>query len=294
MKFCFWGNIASALNGTTIGGAELQISLLARSLVLAGHEVIVIDSHSTTSYITNEGIKIVCIPNWNKGLPVFRIFFNRIPALYKLFVNENADYYYVRMRSYFNLVAYKAAKKNNKKLLVALASDVDLLTLRDKYKYEYKGNFKLIKYFNQWLPGDLAFNYVLKRADYVIRQHSGQDITSHKVRGKSFIFPNILNHHLFPEKINGAGKTFIYVGSLTMLKGADTLLGLIKGADDSNIFMIVGRPNDIQAKEIYEQIKKLVNADVRGWKNHKETLELMTGIKALISTSEYEGFPNVF
>jgi hypothetical protein len=138
MKFCFWGNIAAAIKGTTIGGGELQMALLAKSLAKEGHQVIIIDPFSNESFTTQEGIEIQHVSAWNKGLPILRIFWYRIPALYRLFVKQKADYYYVRMRSYFNLPSYMAARKTKAKFLLALASDIDLLSLKNKYKYGYK------------------------------------------------------------------------------------------------------------------------------------------------------------
>ena len=66
MKFCFFGNIAGALKGKTEGGAELQISLLARALALKGHEVVIIDPYSSESFVSQEGIRLINVPDWNK------------------------------------------------------------------------------------------------------------------------------------------------------------------------------------------------------------------------------------
>ncbi len=294
MKFCFWGDIGNALQGTTIGGGELQVSLLAKSLAMQGHEVVVIDPSFTHCFVTEEGIKVYNLPAWNKGFPIIRIFWYRMPALFKLFVKQKADYYYIRMRSYFNIFPYLAAKKNKTKFLIGLASDIDLLSFRDKYRFEYKANFKLIKYFNQWLPNDIIFKYLLKRADYIIRQHTGQDVANYTIRGRVVLFPNILDITTMPDSSSAIGSVYMYVGSLSMIKGADTLLQIVKGLKKNNSLMIIGQPNDNKATYIYESIKNHKSADLKGRKNHAETLQLMTNAKALINTSEFEGFPNVF
>jgi hypothetical protein len=110
MKFCFFGNISNSLQGQTKGGGELQIALLAKALVLKGHEVVIIDPYASESFVTEEGIQLVNVPAWNKGVRGIRLFQYRIPALYKLLKAQMADYYYVRMRSYMHLITYKAAK----------------------------------------------------------------------------------------------------------------------------------------------------------------------------------------
>ena len=220
--------------------------------------------------------------------------FRLLPALYKLFVKQKADYYYVRMRSYLNLASYLAARKTKGKFLVALASDIDLLNLRDKYKYAYKSNFTLFKYLSFWLPNDLVFKFILKRADYIVKQHQGQAVNTRKVRGKVILFPNIINMKYLPVIATPSSNYYIYVGSLTMIKGADNLYEIVSNIDKNISIMIVGQPNDKSAKPIFEKLKNLVNANVKGRNEHRDTLKYLANAKALINTSEFEGFPNVF
>jgi len=294
MKFCFWGDIAAALNGKTIGGGELQMALLTRSLAAEGHEVVVVDPFSDRSYITEEGIRILHVPDWKKGLPLLRILTHRIPAMKRLFIREQADFYYVRMRSFYNIASYRAARKVNGKFLLAIASDIDLLSLKEKYRQEYKANFRLGKYLTYWLPNDLAFNYLLKRADLVIRQHPGQQPGKRKLRGQVAEFANIIDRDNLPQNGHSRQDYFIYVGSLTMVKGADKLYNLVSGLDENQAVVVVGQPNDSRSVPIFDQLKKLESADVKGRYRHQDTLQLLAGARALINTSRNEGFPNVF
>lgn len=114
MKFCFFGYISCAIKGQTIGGGELQVFLLAKALALKGHEVVIIDPYSDESFVTPEGLKLVTVPNWNKGIKGLRMFSYRIPSLWKVFMEQNADYYYIRMRSFLHLIPYLVAKKSKK------------------------------------------------------------------------------------------------------------------------------------------------------------------------------------
>jgi Glycosyl transferases group 1 len=294
MKICFWGHIADALKGTTIGGGELQMALLATSLAKAGHEVVVIDPFSKESFITPEGIKILHVPEWNKGIPGIRTLWYRIPGLYRLLVKQKADYYYVRMRSHLNLISYRAARKVKGKVLLAIASDVDLLSMRDKYKYEYKASFRLSNYLRKRIPGDLAFNYILNRADIIICQHAGQQAKAKSRKGKAIIFPSLIDLHNLPAANGSPEQYYIYVGSLTSLKGAGKLYDIVYDAAEKSQFMIVGQPNDLDSVRVFEDLKKLKNADVKGRYKHSDTLQLLAKAKAIINTSHFEGFPNVF
>lgn len=294
MKFCFWGDIAGAVKGTTIGGGELQMALLARALAKEGHIVIVVDPFSEDTFVTEEGIQVIHVPEWNKGIRILRIFSHRIPALYKIFVRQRADYYYVRMRSYFNLVSYFAARKVRAEFLLALASDLDILTHHEIFKFQYKANFKLFKYLTEWLPNDIVFKRLLKRADYVICQHMGQFAAIRNIRGKIIQFPNLIDCQSLPQGTQHLKDYLIYVGSLSKVKGVDKLYELVKDIDKNNLVIIVGQPNDDKSVIFFEEMGKLANVKLKGRLRHSEALQLLANARALINTSEHEGFPNVF
>ncbi len=294
MKICFWGTIMEAVKGRTIGGGELQIALIAKALASAGHDVVVIDPGAAEPYVSPEGVKVINVPGWNSGLRGLRAITHRIPALYKLMVKQKADFYYVRMRIYMHLIPYLAAKKVKGKFVVGLASDIDTMSLRDKYKYEYKANFNLFRYLTIWLPNDIMFKYLVKRADFVLRQHSGQEIRWKKLKGKAVIFPNIIDSRDFPYIENPARDYFIYVGSVTMMKGAESLCSILKSHSSPLPLIVVGQPNDVSATPVFNEMKKIGNGAVRGRMNHDETMKLIANAKALINTSKFEGFPNVF
>ena len=294
MKICFFCDISTTVEGDTKGGGELQIYLLAKELALNGHEVVIIDPYSIKNITTKEGVKLITIPNWNKGQRGFRMFFYRLPALWKTFLEQNADYYYVRMRSFLYFIPYMISRKKKAKFILAVASDLDVLSLGKKFKYEYKPNFSLITFLTVYLPNDLIYNYLLKRADIVMLQHSGQRLKSISPKIKQVIFPNIIEVNTLSVSEKSIKSYFIYVGSLTMLKGADNLFNLMNIINPSVEIMIVGSPKDHKSKLIYKKLATKKNIILTGKKNRVATLELISNAKALINTSYFEGFPNVF
>lgn len=256
MKFCFFGNISGALKGQTPGGGELQVCLLASALALKGHEIIIIDPSASESFITPEGVKLINIPKWNKGSRGLRLFLYRIPALWKILAEQHADYYYIRMRAYMHLIPYLVAKKTGGKSIQAIACDLDVLCFREKFNYEYKKRFDLFSFLTNDLPNDIVNDYLLKKSDYIVLQHSGQKLLPDSVRGKIVIFPNIIDYSNLPIVKHSSKGYFIHVGTLTILKGADNLLKLINILDDSIIILIVGLPNDEKSKKIYGELQK--------------------------------------
>lgn len=293
MKICFFGKLTNALIGQTQGGAELQISLLAKSLAMKGDEVVIIDPFAESSFRTSDGIQVLNVPNWNKGIRGLRFFIYKIPSLFKLFKEQNADYYYVRMRYYLYLIPFLISKRTRAKFILSIACDLDVLSIYKKYKYEYKGNIGLFKFLTLSLPNDLVFKYLLNNADIVVFQHKEQQELAGKLSNKSFVFPNIIDLKNFPLFENRSGLYYIYVGSLTLLKGSDIFLNLVNKLPNIPI-VIVGQPRDQKSALIFEELKKYPNVVLKGWLNHQDTIQLIAKAKALINTSHYEGFPNIF
>lgn len=294
MKFCFLGNISSALKGKTQGGAELQIALLAKALACKGHEVVIIDPSAPESFVTPEGIKLINIPDWNKGVRGIRLFLHRIPNLKKVLAEQRADFYYARMRIYFHYLSYKVAKKLKSKFILAIAHDIDVLSIRRKLKYKYSNNFNLFSFLSLQLPNDLVFHYLIKRADYITIQHAGQKINCHSIKGKVVLFPNIIDDSNFPVVEHPSRDYYIHVGTLTIIKGISNLLELVDKLDKTNTIVIVGNAGDNKSKKILEKLTKSANVVFKGGLSHSETIKLIANSKALINTSNYEGFPNIF
>jgi glycosyltransferase involved in cell wall biosynthesis len=294
MKFCFFGDFSGALKGVTPGGGELQVALLAKALALKGHEVVIIAPGSQENFITAEGVKLISVPNWNKGLKGVRLFLYRIPRLKKMLIEQNADYYYVRMRTYLHLLPFWASKKVKAKFIIAAACDLDTLSHSIKFKYEYKPKFNLFRFLTVDLPADLVFDYLLKKADYVILQHSGQRINLGSAKGKIIIFPNIFDFSNITPPKNPVKDYFIHPGALSILKGSENLYTLITSLHRNIPIVIVGQPTDKKSKKLYKQLQKVENVVLKGRLNHKETIQLIANAKALINTSNFEGFPNIF
>jgi glycosyltransferase involved in cell wall biosynthesis len=90
------------------------------------------------------------------------------------------------------------------------------------------------------------------------------------------------------------GDYFIHVGSLTVLKGSVNLLQLVRKIDKKNKIVIVGKPKDRRSEKIYKELGKFENVTLKGAVDHRQTIEIIANAKALISTSNFEGFPNIF
>lgn len=293
MKICFWGKIADALMGNTYGGGELQIAFIAKSLASRGHEVVVVDLDSTREFITAEGIRVIPVEGYNKGIKGLRTITHRLPALYSTFIKVNADVYYCRIREYRHVIVYMAARKVNAKFILGLASDLDILSIGKRWKHFYSSNVRdFWGVFNAAL-GELVYPFLLKNADLVMVQHQGQQDILNEKRIRSLVFCNLIDLNGQPYKQEEESNELVYVGSLDKRKGFADFYYLVTQTPDCN-FKVIGRTRDKTGEVIYDKLKSFPNVILKGKLSHELTIREIARSRALVSTSPMEGFPNIF
>ena len=293
MKVCFWGGIANALTGNTDGGGELQMALLAKGLARSGHEVVVIDYKTKEDFVTRDGIKVLKIKGWNKGIRVIRTLTHRIPELYRSLERQKADIYYCRIRDFRHILAYWAARKTNAKFVLHMASDLDAMSFEKRWK-----NYYLTKAAGLWwlfsgILVEIVYPYLLKHADLVLVQHQGQKDILLKKNIKSTIFLNIIDLAGIPDLSNQVHKDFAYVGWLDKRKGFVEFFDLVNKAP-AYTYKVIGPPRDQIGYLYFNKLKSYPNVALLGELKHSQTILEIANSKALISTSAMEGFPNVF
>lgn len=295
MKFCFKGNITGALLGKTEGGGELQVALLAKALAKNGHEVVIIDPvDCDRDFITEDGIKVLTVPNWKNGLPVIRFMFKLLPGLYHLLLQQKADVYYCRMRDFQHLLPYLVARKVNAKFVLAMAADIDATGFKERYQYFYKTQkFSLWLFFSGLLI-EIVQPFLLRKSDIVLSQHEGQKQILDDRKIKSFVFGNLIDLAIIPVVDNPVKADFIYVSSfLQIRKGFIELFRLIEQSP-MHSFTIIGKPSGKVSIDLFEKLKTFKNVKLLGKLDHLESIIHIANSKALVTTSPMEGFPNIF
>jgi glycosyltransferase involved in cell wall biosynthesis len=293
MKICFWGNIARALDGKTDGGGELQTAFIAKSLVLSGHEVIIVDYNTMEGYTTPEGIRVVPIKGWNRGVRVLRTISHRLPGLYSTLKSQNADIYYCRIRDFKHIIAWWVSRKIKAKFILHMASDLDAMNFNSRWKNYYMAKSATLWWLFSGMLIEIVYPFLLKNADLIIAQHSGQKNILQKKNIDSVILLNIIDISLLPEEEKDVHKDFIYVGWLDKRKGFPDFYKLVESVPDQT-YRIVGAPRDDIGHYYFSKLKEFCNVSLKGELSHYQTLKEISRSRALISTSPSEGFPNVF
>jgi hypothetical protein len=294
MKICFLGNIGSALNGNPAGGGEGQLALLAKTLSRAGLEVFVVDPNIEKDFITEDDVKVCSIPNWNSGIRIIRMFTHRIPSLYRLLKKIHADIYYIGIRNFYNIIPYLAAKKNNAKVVLAIMSDLDVLGFKARYKHHYSKNMDPYNWAAFAFPTEVVLPFLLRRADIVLVQHESQMAELKKKKIDSILFRNLIDvEYVLSNTSKEKKEGYSFVGALDIRKGFKEFTYIAENVNQRK-FKVIGQPRDRGAKDLFEKIEGLPNIKTFGRLPHKEAINQIANSRALICTSAFEGFPNIF
>jgi hypothetical protein len=283
--FCFWGDIYRSLQGGTRGGGELQIALIAENLARKGHRVLLIDFSVDKDIEMNAGISVLSL-NQRIKFRFFKFFY-----FYKMLQTANANFYYGRIRSSIHLFGYLASRKNGANFILGLAHDLDTCGFIERYQKFYKQR-SFMTFIKHIVHSELVFEFLLKRADFIIAQHNGQRKKLLNRGIPSWICKNIYDPFTLTKE-NTRNDEYTFVGSLDKRKGIDSIALIVKYCPTSN-FKIIGRCRDRYSLDVIEEIKLLPNVQYLGQLDHQIAKEEVGRSTALISVSLMEGFPNTF
>jgi glycosyltransferase involved in cell wall biosynthesis len=293
LRICFFGNVGSALCGRNVGGGELQMALLARSFAQSGHHVTIVDPWFDRDEERVNGIRVVPVLGWNRGVRVLRMFVRRVPQLFRTLLRQNADIYYVRMQSHWNLLPYLVARKLQAKFVIGCAHDLEAGFFWTRFHYYYLVNLALYRLFSDAIPTELVTPWLFRHADLVTAQHRGQLEAFMKKGIRSSVFPNLVDLDTISSLRCESKSGFVFVGSLDVNKGLRELYELTASSPDVH-FKIVGQPRGSKSNGILSALQLMSNVDYLGRLDHHSAVREIAKSRALISTSRFEGFPNVF
>jgi glycosyltransferase involved in cell wall biosynthesis len=262
-----------------VGGAELQQSLIAKSLRQSGHQVsfLVHDFDQPDIMENDQGIRLIK----TFGLKKSSFLLRHVTPL-RLFRGLNladADVYYQRNGGAITGLVAAFCKLKRRKFIFAAASQGDV----DGTK-KHKGS----------RSNRLLYTYGIKQADVVLAQSEYQkDMIRKNFRKSSVVIRNI---YQMPSEVAGDGRYVLWVGSFYDVKRPELCLEIASRLPEYK-FVMVGRP--VPSRGDYyetsmETAASLSNVEIRQPVPYSEVGGLFSEALALLCTSVSEGFPNVF
>jgi len=293
MKICLVGHDVSGLYGSGTGGAERQISLLARHLAQRGHEVIFVVVGYDGPETTIDGVSVRS--GWLPGHGVrgIRYLTYRFPTLRQALRKIAADVYYTRGGGFFTYTVIKIARQMGAVALLGIAHDLDLYIDHARAHFSV-GNGLLT---SMIAPFAYKLSYVpaLQSASCIVVQNEAQAARCTELKLPHQLIPNIVEYP--PDDLLASQEDLdvVWIGNIRgsyATKGFFELIDLIKSVPDL-CFGIAGDISDTSLISKIGDIKQSANVHYFGSLSHAETLKVIARSKIVINTSPSEGFSNV-
>jgi glycosyltransferase involved in cell wall biosynthesis len=278
-----WPTFAGDGKLRVVGGAELQQTLIAKSLAARGYRVSMISiDYGQQDGAEAHGVRIYNMHKPDEGIPVVRFIHPRLTSLWRALKRVDADVYYQRTAAVYTGYLAAFSKFHGKRCIYGGASDVDFMPERQDIGLK---------------RDKLLFEYGLRRVDRVIVQNENQQRLLRENYGREGIL--IPNCYDAPPGARADRQGYVlWVATLRESKRPELLLEIARRLPQHRFVMIGASDPTPRGEEIgravREGVASLPNVDFRGYVPLEETERWFNGARMFLNTSSYEGFPNTF
>jgi glycosyltransferase involved in cell wall biosynthesis len=282
-----WTVFSGDANIAVVGGAEVQQSILARLFAASGYRVsmICID-YGQPDGVQRDGVTVYRTFPSEAGIPVLRFLHPRLTSLWRAMQRADADIYYQRTTDMATWVVSTFCRRHGRRSIYAGASDLDFVPGGEKLRYAR----------DRWL-----YRRGVRTVDAIVAQNAVQRETCRKHYAREArIIPSCYQP---PQHARRGGDRVLWVGSVDQNKRPEWLLELARRLPHRR-FVLVGGPiggptgGDTKPQRYYESIRRraaaLPNLEFTGFLPLAEAEHWFDRARMVVSTSRFEGMPNVF
>jgi glycosyltransferase involved in cell wall biosynthesis len=278
-----YGQLSGRADVGFIGGAEVQLTLIARGLAARGAAVSVV----TWDHGQPDGEEHHCVRVWktcprHAGIPVLRFVFPRLTSLWRAMRRADAAVYVHRTADSDTGLVAAWARRHRRKFFFSVASDTDCL--RDLPRLPTRRQRTL-------------FRYGLRSADCVLAQTERQRRLLREQFGIEARLVPPCAPDPGPESAEPAEgpPRVLWVGRFSAVKRLELCLDVARACPEL-LFDVVGESNvggDYEQR-LRAEAAQLGNVRLHGRVPHERVGAFYRRALALLCTSQWEGFPNTF
>jgi glycosyltransferase involved in cell wall biosynthesis len=280
-----WPVLSRDPNIQVVGGAEVQQCILARLLAANGYRVSMICfDYGQPSPTLIDGVTVYKSFRPDAGVPVLRFVHPRLTTMWRVLREVDADVYYQRSSAMWAGVIAEFCKRHGKRSIYAGASDRD---------FEI-GQEQIVHARDKWL-----YRRGLAQVDRIVAQNPYQiDSCRRNHRRQAVLIPSC---YVPPENANpGQGDRVLWVGTIHGYKRPEMFLDIAARLPERKFVMIGGpsvgceRLKPGYFEDIRDRAAKMPNVEFTGLLPLAQVEPWFDQARVLVSTSVYEGMPNVF
>jgi glycosyltransferase involved in cell wall biosynthesis len=265
-----------------IGGAELQVVLVARRLAARGRRVSMIClDFGQADQIEVDGVRVLRAYRPDKGFPILRFIWPRLTSIWNCLKRADADIYYQQTAGMLTGVMAAFCMRHGRQSVFAAASNPDLVLNTPRIRFAR----------DRWI-----YSYGLRHVNRIFVQNEEQArLCLANIGRESILVPNC---YPMPMKRSAEGEDscILWVSTIRELKRPELFLDLADALPNLQFRMIGG--SDSSELGLFESIKArastIRNVQFLGFMPFLKTEEQFDGAKLFVNTSESEGFPNTF
>lgn len=288
MEICLLGYdnlpvLSREFNQFEIGGAQVQMTLLAKALVERGHKVsMVVGDYGQEDGTVWQGITTYKSFKVNEGLPLFRFVYPRWTSTWAALSRANAEVYLTSCAGMQVGLLSLFCKKHKKNFVFRMASDTDA-----------DPNELIIKH---WRDKKL-YEYGLKKAAHIVCQNKKQrDLLKLNYKLDATLIKSLVEKPLKDYAQSERDIEILWVANIRNIKRPDLAIELARRLPHRH-FNMVGGPL-AGYRELYLKIEKeadsIENIKFHGRTPYHEVGDLYDRARVFVNTSDTEGFPNTF
>jgi len=289
-RICFvahnaWGAVTGGDAGH-IGGVERQVSLMGRWFAAEGFAVSMVTWDDGPPDVPDTGdIRLIPVCRRDQGLWGVRFLHPRWTCLNRALSCADADVYYHNCGEYVTGQVALWCRRHGRKFVYSVANDTDCDTRLPEMRT---------------LRERLLYRYGLRQADAVISQTVTQQhmLLTGFDRDSVVIpmpCPGPSEAEYTPPTLDRDGPSrVLWIGRICRQKRPDLLIQIAQACPDL-AFDVVGPVHpDAYSSQVCQQARGLPNVTVHGAASRDRVSGFYRQAACMISTSDFEGFPNTF
>lgn len=265
-----------------IGGAELQVVIVAKLLAERGRKVSMIClDFGQPQQIQIDGVNVLRAYRLDQGIPVLRFLWPRLARIWQCLKLANADIYYQQTAGVWTGVMAAFCRLHARKSIFAAASNPDLQPNTPRIRYSR----------DRWI-----YAFGLRNVDRIFVQNVEQAQLCKESLGRdSILVPNCYEAPAI-RSAKAEDNCILWVSTIRQLKRPQLFLELAQAFPRLK-FRMIGGPGDGE-HALFDDIKAragtISNLEFLGFLPFNQTEAQFDQATILVNTSESEGVPNAF